>query len=174
MSSPATPRSVVLVASLLVAAGCDGGPLVAPEFLPAELRAPELETDGWTRVERPGFAFRLPPGFENLNLQPIDSDAAIYESGAGSRLSFDYGIYNVPISIPEAADRVHRQVATVLGGRPAVLVAFRHDGDWVLGARWSDLGRAGGSPVSLQMVGRTADATVRERILASIHSVRFP
>lgn len=177
MTAPRSRTSVpvlFLLGSLLLSGGCDGGPLVPPDALPPDLRAPAVSTRGWTLVERPGFAFRVPPGFEKLDLQPIDSDAAIYENSEGSSLSYDFGIFGGSPSIPEGGEDVRRNVVTVIGGRRADLLAYRLGDEWFVGARWPDLGRALGSTVSLVITGRASDRDVRDRILASIHSVRFP
>ncbi|HZD03676.1 MAG TPA: hypothetical protein VE173_02125 [Longimicrobiales bacterium] len=142
--------------------------------LPPSLRAPALSTSTWTRVQRSGFSFLLPPGFENLGLQPIDSDAAVYVKDEASSLSYDYGAYSGPIHVPAGASDVIRNVRTRIGGREVTLLAFREGGAWVVGARWADLGHDAQGDLALVMTGRTPSEDVRDEILAAIHSVTFP
>lgn len=177
MTLPRPPRSVVplLVVTplLLGTVACDGDPTGPGDPVPPALRDPGLSTDGWTLVERPEFRFRLPPGFEKLDLRPVDSDAAFYRKAEESTLTHDFGIYGARIAIPDGAEDVHRDVHAEIGERSAVLLAYRRDGEWVLGARWPDLGEALGSSVSLLVTGRTPDVGVRDQILAAIYSMRF-
>lgn len=163
--------TVALVAALAVAACSD--PLVPPAGLPSALRAPDVSTAGWRLLERPGFSVRLPPGFEDLGLQPIDSDAAVFEKDGVSTLWYDHGIYSGPIRVPDGATEVFRDVRTRIGGRVATLVAFREGGEWLVGARWDGLGGHGPDEVALLVAGRTPLSGVRDEILAAIHSVRF-
>lgn len=167
-------RFVALVSLCLGAAACAGDPLVPLDELPAALRVPDLATAGWERVERPGFSFLLPPGFEKLDLQPIDSDAGVFARGETSTIHYDHGAYSAPIQVPAGATEVVRDVRTRIGGREATLIAYREGGEWMVGARWDDLGASTLGELSLLLSGRTPHADVRDEILAAIHSVRFP
>lgn len=168
-------RRLALLPVLLTthALACGDGPLTPPDALPDPLRSPAVATGSWARVERPGFSFLLPPGFEDLGLQPIDSDAAVYARGADSRLHYDYGMYSGPLEVPAGATEVVRDVRTRIGGREVTLVSYRHDGLRVVGARWAGLGRMGAAEIALVMLGSTPSADVRSEILAAIHSVEI-
>ena len=86
MMRPRSTLALTLAAVVAVGAGaCSDGPLVAVDELPASLQAPDLSTAGWPSVSRPDFVLPIPPGFEDLGLQPIDSDAAVFRSAAAPR-----------------------------------------------------------------------------------------
>jgi len=171
--TPAASATVLLLVGLAFP-GC-GGDLLGPgDELPDVFRAAGISTDGWRVVERPGFSIRVPPGFEDLGLQPIDSDAAVFRKGEDSTLSYDHGVYSGPIQIPPEATEVRRNVRTRIGGREATLLAYRHAGDWRVAARWDDLGSSSVGELALLVVGVTPSVDVRDRIVAAIHTVRFP
>lgn len=175
MSTLGRPLALpTLLLACVSAVACGDGALVPLDDLPASLQAPLLSTAAWTRVERPGFSFLLPPGFVNRGLQPIDSDAAVYVKGEGSSLSYDFGAYSGRIGVPENATDVIRDVRTRIGGRVVTLLAFREGGAWVVGARWADLGHDPQGDLALSMRGSTPSAEVRDEILAAIYSVEFP
>ena len=137
MLRPCVRAFAVLGLAVLPAASCSD-PLIPVDRLPAALADPALETGGWTHVERPGFSIRMPPGFQDLGLLPIDSDAAAWEDAHGSRLHWDYGPYTAHPSVPEGASEVV-DVQTRIGGREAVLQTYRLGGGWTATARWDGL-----------------------------------
>ncbi|HSM61962.1 MAG TPA: hypothetical protein VK849_14230 [Longimicrobiales bacterium] len=170
------PRSALLLLPLLaLALACDSGPL-DPEDADPRLRTSVVPGEDWIRIERPGFSFSLPPGFEKLPLQPIDSDAATYAL-ASSYFHHDYGWYTGPWSNEGQIDgdpirEVVRQWVLV-GGKAAELVSFRYGGTWVVRAWWGRVASSHEQDEHLLVRIETDDLQAREALLASIYSVRF-
>ena len=167
-------RAVTLAAAVAAALvlGCDSG-IVEPEDADARLRTSVVPDASWARLERDAFSYSVPPGFEDLQLQPIDSDAVTHASGS-STLHHDYGMYTGPWSLGQhGAGVVHEVVEqeVKIGGRAAQMVSYRSDGFWVVRAWW-DLERQG-QQTYLLLEGRTADLSVRAQLLAAIYSIRF-
>jgi hypothetical protein len=168
--NPAVGLLPLLTAALLAACGAG---IVDPEDADARLRTPVVPDASWGRMERDLFTYRVPPGFENLDLQPIDSDAVTHASGTSS-LHHDYGMYTGPWSLGQnvgvaIADVVEQTVR--IGGRAAQLVSYRSGGFWTVRAWW-EMERHG-HQTYLLLEGRTEDPSVREQLLAAIYSVRF-
>ena len=159
---------------LALVGACSTDPVVPVDRLPAALGVPALSTEGWRTLERPGFSMRVPPGFEDAGVQPIDSDAGLYRKGEASTLQYDYGAYGGRGDVPAGADEVLQDVRTRIGGREATMVAYREGGEWVVGARWEAVASSSLGELGLNVGGRTPLPEVRDQILAAIHSVRFP
>ena len=170
MRAPLTP---LLYPLLLV--GCGPGVLEPSEADPS-LRTSVVPGAAWERIERGAFSFLLPPGFEKLPLQPIDSDAATYALGSSS-LHHDYGWYTGPWS-PDGnldgdpvRDVVRQRVR--IGGKEAELVSFRYGSVLVVRAWWGSVARSYGQEEHLLLRVETDDPAQREQLLASIYSVGF-
>lgn len=160
-----------ILAVLAGATGCADS-LTAPEDLPEVLAAQMDPGPQWEEVERPGFSFLLPPGFEKLPLTPIDSDAASYERGTAF-LMYDHGWYSPRPRAPEGAEDVTR-AETRIGGRVATLLAYRLGGARVVEAFWARVGGGGQQRVDLFMRADAEDTDDLKELVATIHSVRFP
>ncbi|MEJ2204461.1 MAG: hypothetical protein P8170_10150 [Gemmatimonadota bacterium] len=166
----------LMPAWLLVVSGC-GGDVVGPEEADPRLRTDVTPAADWVLVQRPGFSFVLPPGFEKLPLQPIDSDAATYALGESS-LHHDYGFYtgpwshDGPINGTPIRDVVRQYVQ--IGGKTAELVAFRYGAIQVVRAWWRQVDTAHGQDEHLLVRIETPDTRVRAELLASMYSVDFP
>ncbi len=164
-----------LIPLLALVAACDLGPL-SPEHADPRLRTGLVPGADWSLIERPGFSFLLPPGYRQLPLQPIDSDAATYASGESS-LHYDYGWYSGPwtdmteVDGTPVEDRVRQRVW--IGDRVAEMVSFRYGGTYVVRAWWERVARSNDQDEHLLVRIDTDDAHEREVLLASIHSVRF-
>lgn len=175
MSSPL--RAVRLLPTVtLLTLGC-GREVLGPEQTDPRLRTEVAPAPDWIFVQRPGFSFLLPPGFQELRLQPIDSDAATY-ARVTSFLHHDYGFYTGPWSNEGQVDGspirdIVRQWV-LIGGRVAEVVAFRYGEVSVVRAWWGDVARSEGQSLHLLMRVETDDEHVRAELLASIYSVRFP
>jgi hypothetical protein len=159
---------------LWTATGCSGP--TYPHDADPRLRTTVSVASDWQGVERPGwggapgFSFSLPPGFLRLNLQPIDSDAAVYERARGS-LHYDYGAYTGPPSA-EGRDAVRQRLR--IGGRTAVVVSYvRPDGTWVTAAWWRALGKAQFGEIHLYMQVESTNPADRPELLAALYSVEF-
>lgn len=166
----------VMPAWLFVVSGC-GSDVVGPEDADPRLRTDVTPAADWILVQRPGFSFLLPPGFEKLPLQPIDSDAATYAL-RDSYLHHDYGFYTGPWSQDGLMDGtairdVVRQYVRI-GERTAELVSFRYGAIQVVRAWWSRVDTAHGQDEHLVVRIETPDVQVRAELLASIYSVTFP
>jgi hypothetical protein len=125
-------------------------------------------------MERDLFTYRIPPGFQNLNLQPIDSDAVMFAQGS-STLHHDYGWYTGPWSFEQHSGSLPSEVVEQqvrIGGLTAQVVSYRDGSVYVVRAWWS-LERQG-QQTYLLLEGRTEDTAVRARLLAAIYSVEFP
>lgn len=168
----ALPAILAVPAVLAGPTGCADS-LTAPEDLPEMLAAQMDPAPEWEEVERPGFSFLLPPGFEKLPLTPIDSDAASYERNTAF-LMYDHGWYSPRPRAPEGAEDVVR-AQTRIGGRVATLLAYRLGGARVVEAFWAHVGGGGGQErVDLFMRADAEDEDDLKELVAAIHSVRFP
>ena len=153
-----------------------GPGIVEPEEADSRLRTSVVAGGDWQRVDREDFSFLVPPGFEKLALQPIDSDVAAWALGSSS-LGYDYGWYTGPWSPEESIDGqpvrdVTRQRVRI-GGRTAEMVAFRYGTVHVVRAWWGEVDRSHGQDEHLMLRIETDDRGLREQLLASIYSVQF-
>jgi hypothetical protein len=151
-------------------AACDAD-VVTPDDVDESLRTAVVPDASWATMERDLFTYRIPPGFQDLHLQPIDSDAVMFASG-GSTLHHDYGMYTGPFSLDQhagAADVVEQQVK--IGGRTAQVVGYREGAVYVVRASWK-LEREG-QQTYLLIEGRTEELSVRAQLLAAIYSAEF-
>lgn len=166
-------RLVAATLALVLLPACGGRELLAPEDLPPELLAPTLSVEAWDRVQRDGFSFALPPGFEKMAGVPIDSDAAVYARGEDG-LHYDYGAYTGPWRAQShvAASDV-KEAWVRLAGHTAQLVSFRLDGRYVVRGWWEDVERSAVGDVHLLVRGEADTVVGREELLAVLHSVRF-
>lgn len=166
-------RFSLVLASLLVACQLSA---IDPQSADPRLQTSVVPDGSWQRMQRETFSYSVPPGFVNLQLQPIDSDAVTFALG-GSSLHHDYGWYTGAWS-PEqhhggALSEVVEQRVRV-GGRTAQLVAYRSDGVWVVRAWWEKVRTRSSQDEDLLLYGQTDDSRVRALLLAAIYSVRFP
>lgn len=154
----------------VAATGCSNdGEAVGPLSLPDPCAPPDIATDDWSLVERPGFTFRLPPGFRDLNLQPVDSDGKIYELGRGDAfLSFDFGIYGRELDEYDCSRDI--------GGAQARVFVLDAGSMAFVGGFWRELGPPTALRpyrVSLSMTGQTWDPEVARSLLAAVYSVEL-
>ena len=166
-------RTVVTGLALVLLPACGGRQLIAPEDLPDDLQVPPLSVGAWEQVQRDGFSFALPPGFQKESGIPIDSDAATYVRGDDA-LHYDFGVYTGPWwAQPHIPATDVKQAWVKLAGREAQLVSYRLDGRYVVRAWWEEVGRSAVGDVHLLVRGESATAAGREELLAVLHSVRF-
>lgn len=153
----------VLLASTMLA-GCSD---TVTDLDPAGPCArPGIATDSWEVVDRSGFNFRLPPGFTDLEVQPIDSDVMVFELGEGDAfLSFDFGIYT--------GELTDFDCSVDIDGTEARLAIRETDDRMVVTARWRDLGPPLFSEAgpALLMTGDAQEPGLVDLLLAAIHSV---
>jgi hypothetical protein len=172
-----------LLAFALVAAGiagCDDTPTMplessellrrlALEGCPTPTR---LAPSSWTSVSGSAFRIRIPDGFRQVAVQPVDSETALFESAAGV-LTYDYGPESAGIPDEEAPSivQVVARCETEIDGRAVELGHFRVGQMHVLAAWWPNLGEAFGGPANLTLVGRSASPGVVDDLLATLLSV---
>lgn len=160
------------IGGVVVASSCG---VLDPEE--ADPRFTPLDPDStWGLLEREAFTYRTPPGFENLNLQPIDSDAAAFARGDAT-LGHDYGWYSGPwtddgtVGGVPIREKVRREAR--IGGRTAEVVSFRYGDRWVVHAYWPRVRRRLGQDEDLVVRGETPHPSDRAELLATVYSVRF-
>jgi hypothetical protein len=163
-----------ILGAALVLGACEPG-VVDPNAADPRLQTSVVADATWHRLARATFSYSVPPGFVDLALQPIDSDAVTFALG-NSSLHHDFGWYTGPWSADQhhggpLSDVVEQSVR--IGGRTAQLVSYRAGGVWVVRAWWGKVRTSGGQEDDLLLQGETDDFRVRSLLLASIYSVRF-
>lgn len=159
-------RAVATGVTCAVVAACGG--VITGVDPSGPCLAPGLDTSSWDVVDRAGFDFRLPPGFVDLQLQPIDSDAQAYELGDGEAfLTYDFGFYT--------ADLTDFVCSVDIGGHPARVSLREEAGTTYVTARWRSVGQSqsGGPDTALLMRGETGRADAVDAMLAAIHTVEI-
>src|SRR5690606_39210219 len=76
-------------------AGLIGCATTAGTASPCDLPTPP--TTGWMLQDEGAFTLRLPPGYERVEAQGIDSQVGIWEA-PGKRISYDLGFYSNPLT----------------------------------------------------------------------------
>ena len=139
----------------------------------------EVDTRSWTLIEDRGFSFRLPPGFVEQDIQPIDSHVREWSDGAGGFLSFDYGWYSSTLE-EFATNAEHSRCDVTIGGRAGIAAMARgfaedprsEDG-WVVGVSWRNVSGDATQPNHLTMHGVAPDLERAALVMAAIRSVQF-
>src|SRR5690606_38054133 len=76
-------------------AGLIGCATTAGTASPCDLPTPP--TAGWTVQDEGAFTLRLPPGYQRVEAQGIDSQVGIWEA-PGKRISYALGFYSNPLT----------------------------------------------------------------------------
>ena len=154
------------------------GPIPSLRVGPCE--APAADTTGWRIVEHDAFLFLVPPDFQRMPVQPVDSDVAQWGTGPRRSAIYDFGPFSSDL---QEATRLagYSSCATQIGDRAAFLVAgWDSAGTWfgggpklVVAATWRDL-----RPGTTSSVHLTLSATSDRRneygvLVAIVRSVRF-
>lgn len=135
----------------------------------------DIDTAAWPVVEERDFSFRLPPGFAEDSVQPIDSHVRRWSNGAGGVLSFDYGWYSSTLAEFRNNDDATECAVTIgsFGATAATARGFegdpRTDGAWIVGVTWRDV-RPG---VHLTMFGIAPDTALASELMAAMRSTVF-
>ena len=171
--------------ALLVAAWCAAcAPANRISPLPP-CPTPPIDITSWELVERQQFSFHLPPGFQQVPAQGIDSDVSRYEADAGaSMISFDLGWYSNELREDPARYADYRQCREMIGGRRATVITTRlqntgspaEDGRLVAAATWRNIGGApdtSRTKVHLTVWSATRDAERLPQLLAMLRTVRI-
>ena len=130
------------------------------------------------------FSFRLPPGFEQVPAQGIDSRVGRYEADDGAAMiSFDLGWYSNDLREDPARYADYEQCREMIGGQQATLITTRlqntgspEDGRLVAAATWRNI--AGAPDTSRTQVHLTIWSTTRNaerlpELLAMLRTVRI-
>lgn len=147
-----------------------------------ECPAPAADTAGWQLIERPGFSFRVPPDFEAVAVQGIDSQVEQYEAPANQAVvHLDRGWYSNDLHHDPDVFAQYESCSATIGGHPALVVTgvLRSDSahaPHVAAATWRDVPALRGDsqqPVHLTMWGEVRDTTRMADVVAILHSVQF-
>lgn len=179
-AAAARVMSAAFCAALLAAACAPRmpGPIPSVQVGPCEARA--ADTTGWRLVEHREFVFRVPPEFERMPVQPIDSDVAQWGTGPRRFVVYDFGLYSSDLQ--EATRLAGYNSCTMhIGGRAAFVVAgWDSAGRWaapgpklVVAAAWRDLRPGTTSSVHLSLSATSDRMTEYGTLVAIVRSVRF-
>jgi hypothetical protein len=133
----------------------------------------------WRLVDLGPFSMQMPPGFEEADVQAIDSRAGIFRSArTGAEISYDYGWYSNPLP-PEPSRLAERtRCLDDIGGRRATLVVgelmptAEQQRAFVAAAAWRNV-ETDRQPVHLTIWSTTPDSTELDMLQAVIRSVQF-
>lgn len=133
----------------------------------------------WPRVDLGPFSMRVPPGFEEADVQAIDSRAGVFRNASsGSEISYDYGWYSNDLA-PDPDHLAERiRCDDEIGGRPATVVigevvpTAEQERVYVAAATWRNL-QTDGQPVHLTIWSTTPDSTELDLLRATLRSVEF-
>lgn len=133
---------------------------------------PPTGPDGWRSVDTGLFSVVLPPGWQYVPAQGIDSFVGSF-AGDGVRLSFDYGWYSNSLAFDD--DPTYRVHWESIGGREAKIV-YPKAGSGQTGIYFPDVGQTNGAldmPTRHNLVGEDLTAEQREIALQIFRSMRF-
>jgi hypothetical protein len=155
------PTARADVSSLLTRLVEEGCP-VPDQMAPAE----------WEEVRGSAFRFRLPEGFTEVFVQPIDSETALFVSSSG-HLTYDFGPYTAGFVGASVEGRmIIAECETIIGGRTAQLGLFRDFGELRVVAWWPELGDGLVGPEHLSLGGFAKDPETANALLAAALSVQ--
>ncbi|MEN8376677.1 MAG: hypothetical protein ABFS34_14715 [Gemmatimonadota bacterium] len=172
--------SAVVVALVLGLAACSPEPTARSEVpslltrlaeegcpVPDQMASPE-----WEEVRGSAFRFRLPEGFTQVVVQPIDSETALFVSSSG-HITYDFGPYSSGFVGASVEGRmIIAECETTIGGRTAQLGLFRDFGELRVAAWWPELGDGLIGPDHLSLGGFAKDPATANALLATALSVQ--
>lgn len=180
-SRVASAAVFLLVVSSGVVACAPGGPGTHVEIAPAPCQAAGANMEGWQRVEHAAFSFHIPPGYERVPVQPIDSEMARWTAGARRAVSYSLGWHSSDLHEAEPLAG-YISCRMDLGGHPALLVAaWDVAGDWggeggpklIVAATWRDILPGGELPVHLTLYATGELEGDYGTLVAIVRSVRI-
>lgn len=154
-----------MILALAGPAACASRP---PGEAPCSFATPPVT--GWTTYDEGGFTIRLPPAYERIPVQGIDSRVGRWE-GPGGSVGYDLGAYANPLRPNELTPFPGLVVCQESDGRgaPRIIRYSPPAGGYAVSAHWPGSGTTG--PLTVEgVVERPED---RGEILAIIHSVRM-
>lgn len=145
----------------------------------AQLQCPTTaaDTTTWTTHDEGDFSLKLPPGFETVEAQSVDSQVGRWKKDS-STVHYDLGSYANPLD-PDEQDYFSELVVCQAGDAPDTprIVVYRHSMNGTnktyMGAHWAAPLASIPGNVSLTIVGTTPNAKNRSKMLAVFQSVRF-
>lgn len=132
----------------------------------------------WRVVDLGPFSMRVPPGFEEADVQAIDSRAGVFRnSQTGAEISYDYGWYSNDLA-PDASRITERiRCQDDIGGHSATVVIgelvpnAEREKTLVAAAAWRNV-ETDGQPVHLTIWTTTPDSTELDKLRATLRSVQ--
>ena len=178
-----TPRvslTAACCAALLAAACAPRMPEPIPSVHVGPCVAPAADTAGWRVIDHGAFVFRVPPDFERMPVQPIDSDVGQWGTGPRRFVSYDLGWYSS--TLREATALAGYTSCTMpIGDRAAFVVAgWDSAGTWlgggpklVVAATWQNLRRGPMAAVHLTLSAASDRRHEYGTLVAIVRSVRI-
>jgi hypothetical protein len=177
------PVAKLVGLSILVAACRASSSRTPPAPMPPCAR-PAVDVASWTRIARPRFAFRIPPGFRQVPVQGIDSYVQQFDADGGdAMISLDLGAYSNDLQPDSVFYSSYARCSDVIGGHPATIITAivrnpqdrRQDGRYAAAATWRNLT---GVPDTLRQTHLTIWTETRDprrlaELLATLRSVEL-
>ena len=176
MSMRVRVRRVTLSSMAVAFAACAPSNSATPDALCGLGTSPTAE---WPVADLGPFSMRVPPGFEEADVQAVDSRAGVFrDASTGAEITYDYGWYSNDLtSDPDRlAERARCQVD--IGGHAATVVvgelrpASEQQRAFVAAATWRNL-ETDGQPVHLTIWSSTPDSTQLDQLRGVLSSVQF-
>lgn len=170
-----THRPLILLGSAVVLSACAPTHSTLP---PGTCPAITVPTDGWQLVDTGPFSMEVPPGFEQADVQAIDSRAGAFRNMTSSaQISYDYGWYSNELAPDAAVLTEHVRCVDNIGGMPATIVVGQRNDDsgateYVVAGAWRNV-ENDGQPVHLTVWSTSADSSNIGMLRTVLQSVRF-
>ena len=141
---------------------------------PANCPQSPTDTTGWIWHDEGNFSIKLPPRFETVEAESVDSKVGRWESG-GFFVYYDFGIYSNPLDPEKQGSFPDMTVCEQSEGISPRIVVYRDEADKSvhMGAHWPELPLNVFHRTALTLVGTAPDRHTRSELLAVIQSVRW-
>lgn len=138
-----------------------------------------VSTEGWRLVDLGPFSMRVPPGFEQADVQPIDSRAGAFRrTSNGAEITYDYGWYSNELAPNATVLTEEVRCTDNIGGMSATIVIGEWNersesaGEYVVAGAWRNVER-GDQPVHLTVWSTTRDSSEIAMLREVLQSVQF-
>lgn len=159
---------VLLVSAvvLMTSVSTNAQPISCPQSSP--------DTADWIRYDEGDFSVKLPPHFESVEAESVDSQVGRWESG-NAFIYYDFGIYSNPLDPKKQGTFSDMTVCQQSKGRSPRIVVYRSEADGTvrLGAHWPAPSLDVFHRTALTLVGTASDRYSRAELLAVIQSVQW-
>lgn len=164
------------LAPLALLAACST--LVPAEPPVAPCAVPPVDRAGWSLEDEGDFSFSVPPQYDSVPTQGIDSRVGRYTRPDGSEsVWFDYGRYSNDLRLDSERMADYQACSEEIDGELAYLVTYRvrddapaeQDRRYVAAATWRNLE----PEMHLTVQGEARSPETLPRLLAILRSVRF-